>query len=195
MITIPKSWDDCPLHLGRKIFCISSGLTENEFFEELVKIFDLDLTDKTLDEVTNIKGSLSNLMNFQLSESRLENEYIIGGKRYRMVTDLSLLSYGEFLDLEIILSQCENENYWNNIHLLMAILLKEHKPANRFRTIFGKVKFLPIKYNASNTLKIGEMFDKVLSVQDAYNFASVFFFIELNYLKNSLIFLKDKNQI
>lgn len=181
MKQIPKVWDDVSLNTGRKIFSIeTSGMTDNEYLTEVLKCFDIDITKLKIDEINIYKQQVYNLL-INPPKDTTETEFIINGIRYHLITDLKHLTFGEFLDLELLLSQ--NNKIWDNIHNILGVLLREQV---RVKNLFGKPKFKPIEYNSDKVLVNGELFDRVLSINDVYGFATFFLLQGMIYSQTTL---------
>ena len=183
--TIPNNWDEVPLNVGRKIFSINaSGKTDSEYLEQVLNCFDIDLTPLSIEEVNIYKSLVYKLLSVPPKDT-LEDVYYIGGVRYRLITDLKQLTFGEFLDIEFILSG-ENLNIWDVIHQLLGILLREEVKVKK--SIFSKSTFKILEHNADNVFKNAELFDKVLSVNDVYGFAT-FFLLQGMVYSQTLLYL------
>lgn len=183
MKQVPKSWDDVSLNTGRKIFSIeTSGMTDNEYLTEVLNCFDIDITQLKIDEINIYKEKVTNLLLSKPNET-IETEFIINGTRYHLIKDLKQLTFGEFLDLELLLSQQDGLSIWNVIHNILGVLLREQVVT---KNLFTKPKFKPKDYNGDKVLENGELFDRVLSVNDVYGFATFFLLKGLIYSQTTL---------
>lgn len=178
----PNSWDEVPLKYGRKLFQInSSGMTDHQYLEEVIKCFDIDINNYKIEDINNLKYKVLNLISSKPNET-METEFIINGIRYHLVKDLKQLTFGEFLDLELLLSQSETSNIFENLHNVLGVMLREQtKVGSRY---FGKVKFEPKPYDSEKVLENAKLFDKVLSVNDVYGFSTFFLLQGIVYSHN-----------
>lgn len=177
----PKNWDEVPLKYGRKLFTIqTSGMTDHQYLEEVIKCFDINIEKFKIEELNNLKLKALNLVSSKPNET-METEFIINGTRYHLIKDLKHLTFGEFLDLELLLSQ-EHTNIWDIIHNILGVMLREQERiGSRF---FGKVKFEPKPYNSEKVMDNSALFDDVLSVNDVYGFSTFFLLQGIIYSHN-----------
>ncbi len=190
--TFPTNWDEVKLKTGRKLFTlvVETGTTENQYLETILEnVFEIDLLKLPLNEISDLKRLCLNLISSD-PKKELENEYLINGKRYKFITDFKTLTGAEFLDIELILSEIQNENIWSVIQNLLGVLLREVEPIKT--KMFKKPDYKVKIYDADNTIKMGEFFDRVLSVQDVYNFASFFFLVGISYSQTLLYLLQNQ---
>lgn len=177
----PKNWDEVPLKYGRRLFTIqTSGMTDHQYLEEVIKCFDINIEKFKIEELNNLKLKVLNLVSSKPNET-METEFIINGTRYHLIKDLKHLTFGEFLDLELLLSQ-EHTNIWDIIHNILGVMLREQERiGSRF---FGKVKFEPKPYNSEKVMDNSALFDDVLSVNDVYGFSTFFLLQGIIYSHN-----------
>lgn len=186
MKQIPQVWDDVSLNTGRKIFTIqSSGMTDNEYLGEVLQCFDIDIKNLKIDDLNIYKEQVYKLL-ITPPKDTVETEFIINGKRYHLIKDLKQLTFGEFLDLELLLSQ--NDNLWDNIHNVLGVVLKEQV---KVKSLLGKSTFKNLDYNSDKVLENGEMFDRVLSVNDVYGFATFFLLQGMIYSQTTLSYYQE----
>lgn len=177
----PKNWDEVPLKYGRRLFTIqTSGMTDHQYLEEVIKCFDINIEKFKIEELNNLKLKALNLVSSKPNET-METEFIINGTRYHLIKDLKHLTFGEFLDLELLLSQ-EHTNIWDIIHNILGVMLREQERiGSRY---FGKVKFEPKPYNSEKVMDNSALFDDVLSVNDVYGFSTFFLLQGIIYSHN-----------
>jgi hypothetical protein len=197
MITIenfPLKWDEVKLETGRKIFCIpTTGYTETEYIEQVIDCFDIDLSNLKLDELAELKNKCLLLLASDPNVKELDDEILIRGKRFRLIKDFTKLNYNQFLDIELILSQAENNNVWDVMNKLLAILYVEQNP--RRWKFSGKIEFDPIPYNPSVIETNGKLFDQALTVTDVFKFSSIFFYYALTYSQTLLFSLQNQVKV
>lgn len=144
-----------------KLISESTGLKESEI--KKADWYDIMMVGSTLTEYL-----VSQTDNF-------ENEFVFNGTKYRFV-DLPNLTFGEFIDIDTILSKEEHERKMN-LHVLMAMLYREVGTDNKI-----------VEYDGSKVQERAELFRK-LPVKYLHGSMSFFLRLEKILQKPSLRYL------
>lgn len=144
-----------------KLISESTGLTEKEIRK--ADWYDIMMVGSMLTEYLTSQGD------------EFSNEFEFMGKRYRFI-DLPNLSFGEFIDIDTVLSKEEHDRKMS-LNLLMAMLYREVGPDNKIT-----------EYDSSKVQERAELFRK-LPVRYVHGSMSFFLRLEEILQRRSLKFL------
>jgi hypothetical protein len=120
----------------------------------------------SMDGYSQIKNELASFM--QNVELPLQRFITIDGVEYGFITSWKKMSFGEFADLDTLMTK-KPEEFLNYLHIITAIL---YRPITKYK---GKHKFEIEEYNVHTMEERAELFKNKLNVE--YALGSQFFFI------------------
>lgn len=172
-IQVPDSWDDVTIDQFQEI----SGLTTEDTDRtidvisilidedpEIVRMFDLN----TFSQLIGLLGWTNSMPNDAVYKTILSVE----GEEYGMISKLTSLSIGEWIDLEhYVKSPIEN------IHFIMSIL---YRP---LITAFNDRDRLIEEYDTDKMMRQASIFKSHVKITDVYGALVFFSIIEKEYIK------------
>ena len=171
------SWNDISVRQGKKIFSIDqTGFTESVYIKKICQIVypEFDIEQLHLDEFEVYKQSVLLLLAEIPSEQDLKYEFQIGNVNYGLDYDLTQMTLGQFIDLEMLFEQNEGQ-VWINIEQIIACVVRPINPVcvktsdNKF-SIFNSKRYKLIKEKESelinNRIKLEE-YDSVSRLKRA----------------------------
>ncbi len=170
-VKVPDSWAEVTLGQFIEIAQLDSKDKDIQLVSILIDKDPEEIRKYNPQSFSRIKDAISWVQT--LPEENFQSTLKIGDKEFEFLHRLSLLSNGEWIDLEMLIPE-----YAQNIHKIMAIL---YRPAG------------DLKYDTVSAAHRAELFKEKMSYTDAYS-ALVFFSL---IAKSCMITIQDylKKQI
>jgi hypothetical protein len=165
------------IEIWTKLAAYKDILDESSFLIQIIKestgLSESDIRKADWFDIMSVGAALAEYLTEQ--NDKFENEFEFKGKKYRFI-DLPNLSFGEFIDIDTVLSKPEHERK-SSLPLIMALL---------YREVDEKGKL--VEYDSSRVQERGELF-KQLPVRYVHGALGFFLHLEKMLQKPSLKFL------
>lgn len=165
------------IEIWTKLSAFKDILDESQFLIKIISestgLSESDIRKADWFDIMSVGAALAEYLTEQ--SDKFENEFVFKGKKYRFI-DLPNLTFGEFIDIDTMLSKTELERK-ASLHLLMALL---------YREVDEKGKL--VEYDSSKVSERAEMF-KGLPIRFVHGALGFFLHLEKMLREPSLRFL------
>ncbi len=156
---MPNGWDE--VKLGQLLKINEISLLETTEFKKSLKLISL-LSGISLDDLYNADMTDLNhidmgWMSEEIDKNKVDNDIIINGVEYSIVSDIKKLTLGEYADLDEYM-----KDVVTNLHYVCAVLVRPLKD--------GVVE----KYNSDTLEARAKLFYDTLNVQNMISIANFF---------------------
>ena len=171
---IPSGWNDVNLEMFEEIYKLSSILnsykSETEFSLDMFQVITgapkedlLKLTRKGFE--TLVKWTEWATGDIKPTNKKI---FIIDGEEWMPLEDLTTLSMGDSISLELLIKESKD---WELLTNILPVLIRPVKVVGKTN---GKTKKVPGDFDANNYNEIKELFKKELKVADVFQLRAFF---------------------
>lgn len=196
---IPETWYDITLDKFlevKDLELIKGKITDSDWTIQYVSILtgipeeDL-IVSMSFEEVLNIARTCGLLMTTEMPKPT-KMSYTINGIEYKLDDNVKLMTYGQFVDLEMVTTKADT--LWEVAHIITASFMREvtgKTLSNRLRGLFNKTKSSDIKKYDYNEIKDNaDIFYDKLPMPYIYTTSGFFLTLGQDLLKN----IEDSSQ-
>jgi hypothetical protein len=175
---LPSDWTEVNLEMFEKIVYQSNVLNEYKSNQEFALDMFSVLTGAPKSELIKLTRKSFDLLSektdwvTQEVKPTKKREWTINGVDYIAVEELSSLTMGESISLELMINNSTPETLLTNI---LPILIRKVKVIEKEN---GEIKKVPQPFNDSEYAELKEIFKKNLNVADVYEIKDFFLGIE-----------------
>jgi hypothetical protein len=165
------------IEIWTKLAAYKDILDESQFLIQIIKestgLSDADIRKADWFDIMSVGSALAEYLSEQ--SNKFENEFVFKGKKYRFI-DLPNLSFGEFIDIDTVLSKPEHERK-TSLPLMMALFYREVGENNKI-----------VEYDSARVQERAELF-KQLPIRYVHGALGFFLRLEKILQKPSLKYL------
>ena len=157
---------------------IDKSLPQNEYNKLVIEALNYNIDELTKDEVSRIVKE-----SFNVPDKPLKKVIKLGGKKYKYDNDMLKITFGQWIQMEQIMSLTNEDNYTQYIHKILAIFLRETKWN-------GKIK----PFNSDDIDVIAKNIQENMDVNVAIKLGVFFYHNASEYMRRitKILYLQDQ---